>query len=147
MLGFGANESMTEYLRLYIALHGDHEGGNVSAHTARQSTSRIVVNSPSDFLSRPCRICPLGSVPLLFGCLARSRRPSSRVSSLLCSSYLFHFDDAYISPASQTKKSSAGNSPCKKKSATATSPTMRSGSTSGRRSRAGKSCLAMDMVC
>jgi citrate synthase len=25
---------MTEYLRLYIALHGDHEGGNVSAHTS-----------------------------------------------------------------------------------------------------------------
>lgn len=35
MLGFGSNESLTEYLRLYIALHGDHEGGNVSAHTAR----------------------------------------------------------------------------------------------------------------
>ncbi|KZS99039.1 citrate synthase [Sistotremastrum niveocremeum HHB9708] len=34
MLGFGDNESMKEYLRLYIALHGDHEGGNVSAHTA-----------------------------------------------------------------------------------------------------------------
>ncbi|KAI6005506.1 citrate synthase-like protein [Pisolithus albus] len=33
MLGFGSNESMTEYLRLYIALHGDHEGGNASAHT------------------------------------------------------------------------------------------------------------------
>ena len=28
---------MTEYLRLYIALHGDHEGGNASAHTARRS--------------------------------------------------------------------------------------------------------------
>ena len=37
MLGFGDNENLTEYLRLYIALHGDHEGGNVSAHTARQS--------------------------------------------------------------------------------------------------------------
>ncbi|KAF8959017.1 citrate synthase [Flammula alnicola] len=34
MLGYGANESLTEYLRLYIALHGDHEGGNASAHTA-----------------------------------------------------------------------------------------------------------------
>ncbi|KAG8754389.1 hypothetical protein FRC14_005112 [Serendipita sp. 396] len=33
-LGLGGNESLTEYLRLYIALHGDHEGGNVSAHTA-----------------------------------------------------------------------------------------------------------------
>ncbi|KAI6117701.1 citrate synthase [Pisolithus croceorrhizus] len=34
MLGFGNNENMTEYLRLYIALHGDHEGGNASAHTS-----------------------------------------------------------------------------------------------------------------
>ncbi|KAG8902959.1 hypothetical protein FRB99_003897 [Tulasnella sp. 403] len=34
MLGYGKNEGMKEYLRLYIALHGDHEGGNVSAHTA-----------------------------------------------------------------------------------------------------------------
>ena len=36
MLGYGDNENLTEYLRLYIALHGDHEGGNASAHTARQ---------------------------------------------------------------------------------------------------------------
>jgi citrate synthase len=35
MLGFGENHSLTEYLRLYIAIHGDHEGGNASAHTAR----------------------------------------------------------------------------------------------------------------
>jgi len=34
LLGHGDNEPLTEYLRLYIALHGDHEGGNVSAHTA-----------------------------------------------------------------------------------------------------------------
>jgi citrate synthase len=34
MLGYGGNHGLTEYLRLYIALHGDHEGGNVSAHTA-----------------------------------------------------------------------------------------------------------------
>ena len=36
LLGYGQNESLTEYLRLYIALHGDHEGGNASAHTARK---------------------------------------------------------------------------------------------------------------
>lgn len=41
-LGLGGNESLTEYLRLYIALHGDHEGGNVSAHTARQSTMNYI---------------------------------------------------------------------------------------------------------
>ncbi|KAJ7709974.1 citrate synthase-like protein [Mycena rosella] len=34
LLGFGDNHNLTEYLRLYIALHGDHEGGNASAHTA-----------------------------------------------------------------------------------------------------------------
>ncbi|KAG5646656.1 hypothetical protein DXG03_002646 [Asterophora parasitica] len=38
LLGYGENESLTEYLRLYIALHGDHEGGNASAHTARMYT-------------------------------------------------------------------------------------------------------------
>jgi citrate synthase len=35
MLGKGGDADLTEYLRLYIALHGDHEGGNASAHTAR----------------------------------------------------------------------------------------------------------------
>ncbi|KAF8522229.1 citrate synthase [Hysterangium stoloniferum] len=34
LLGYSHNHSLTEYLRLYIALHGDHEGGNVSAHTS-----------------------------------------------------------------------------------------------------------------
>jgi len=35
MLGYGNNKDLTEYLRLYISLHVDHEGGNASAHTAR----------------------------------------------------------------------------------------------------------------
>ncbi|KAL4250446.1 Citrate synthase [Abortiporus biennis] len=34
MLGYGGNHDLTEYLRLYISIHGDHEGGNASAHTA-----------------------------------------------------------------------------------------------------------------
>ena len=38
MLGFGDNYDLTEYLRLYIAIHGDHEGGNASAHTSRLSS-------------------------------------------------------------------------------------------------------------
>lgn len=42
MLGYGNNESLTEYLRLYIALHGDHEGGNVSAHTSREGSYKSV---------------------------------------------------------------------------------------------------------
>ncbi|KAF5391480.1 hypothetical protein D9757_002018 [Collybiopsis confluens] len=34
LLGYGDNHDLTEYLRLYISIHGDHEGGNASAHTA-----------------------------------------------------------------------------------------------------------------
>ncbi|KAF8343947.1 citrate synthase-like protein [Cantharellus anzutake] len=43
LLGYGDNDGMKEYLRLYIALHGDHEGGNVSAHT-----SHLVASALSD---------------------------------------------------------------------------------------------------
>lgn len=32
-LGFGDNEDFVELMRLYLAIHADHEGGNVSAHT------------------------------------------------------------------------------------------------------------------
>lgn len=46
MLGYGDNEGMKEYLRLYIALHGDHEGGNVSAHTARKSFNCPSISIP-----------------------------------------------------------------------------------------------------
>src|SRR5436190_3946079 len=37
LLGYGDNTHLTEYLRLYISIHGDHEGGNASAHTARNA--------------------------------------------------------------------------------------------------------------
>jgi citrate synthase len=33
MLGFGDNDSFKELMRLYMVIHADHEGGNVSAHT------------------------------------------------------------------------------------------------------------------
>lgn len=33
LLGFGGNEKFVELLRLYLTIHADHEGGNVSAHT------------------------------------------------------------------------------------------------------------------
>jgi len=42
MLGYGNSKDMTEYLRLYIALHGDHEGGNASAHTSRKSPHHFI---------------------------------------------------------------------------------------------------------
>lgn len=44
MLGYGDNHDLTEYLRLYIAIHGDHEGGNASAHTARKYTMFCVLD-------------------------------------------------------------------------------------------------------
>eukprot|EP00158_Paraphelidium_tribonemae_P003545 Partr_v1_DN26214_c0_g1_i1_m48078 putative citrate synthase len=33
LLGFGSNEKFVELMRLYLSIHSDHEGGNVSAHT------------------------------------------------------------------------------------------------------------------
>lgn len=33
-LGYGQKEGLVDYLRLYVTVHADHEGGNVSAHTA-----------------------------------------------------------------------------------------------------------------
>ncbi|KAJ1921549.1 citrate (Si)-synthase [Mycoemilia scoparia] len=33
LLGFGENTKFVELLRLYLVIHSDHEGGNVSAHT------------------------------------------------------------------------------------------------------------------
>ncbi|KZT29919.1 citrate synthase [Neolentinus lepideus HHB14362 ss-1] len=35
LLGFGDNQSFIELMRLYIVIHSDHEGGNVSAHTGK----------------------------------------------------------------------------------------------------------------
>ncbi|KAH8831265.1 citrate synthase [Flagelloscypha sp. PMI_526] len=35
LLGFGDNDAFVELLRLYITIHSDHEGGNVSAHTGK----------------------------------------------------------------------------------------------------------------
>ncbi|KAJ7127187.1 citrate synthase [Mycena epipterygia] len=35
LLGFGDNNAFVELMRLYITIHSDHEGGNVSAHTGK----------------------------------------------------------------------------------------------------------------
>jgi len=35
MLGFGGNKVFDDLMRLYLVIHSDHEGGNVSAHTVR----------------------------------------------------------------------------------------------------------------
>ncbi|KAJ3522834.1 hypothetical protein NM688_g8817 [Phlebia brevispora] len=41
LLGYGGNHDLVEYLRLYISIHGDHEGGNASAHTAHLVSSTL----------------------------------------------------------------------------------------------------------
>ncbi|WDK09284.1 hypothetical protein CGRA01v4_00562 [Colletotrichum graminicola] len=46
-LGFGNNEDFVELLRLYLTIHTDHEGGNVSAHTTHLVGSAL----SSPFLS------------------------------------------------------------------------------------------------
>jgi citrate synthase len=35
MLGFGGDKVFDDLMRLYLVIHSDHEGGNVSAHTVR----------------------------------------------------------------------------------------------------------------
>ncbi|OLL24627.1 2-methylcitrate synthase, mitochondrial [Neolecta irregularis DAH-3] len=40
-MGMGENSGMVDMIRLYLALHGDHEGGNVSAHTAHLVNSAL----------------------------------------------------------------------------------------------------------
>jgi len=35
MLGYGENKTFADLMRLYLVIHADHEGGNVSAHTVR----------------------------------------------------------------------------------------------------------------
>ena len=46
-LGFGENADFIELLRLYLTIHTDHEGGNVSAHTTHLVGSAL----SSPFLS------------------------------------------------------------------------------------------------
>merc|ERR1712000_451145 len=46
-LGFGDNKDFVELLRLYLTIHTDHEGGNVSAHTTHLVGSAL----SSPFLS------------------------------------------------------------------------------------------------
>jgi citrate synthase len=82
---------LTEYLRLYISIHGDHEGGNASAHTAReycQSRVFYLLTFRAQILSAPLfpiPICPIQRLYLLLpglstGELGRARA-KARVSS------------------------------------------------------------------
>ena len=47
LLGFGDNKEFVELMRLYLTIHSDHEGGNVSAHTTHLVGSAL----SSPFLS------------------------------------------------------------------------------------------------
>lgn len=47
LLGFGDNAEFVELMRLYLTIHSDHEGGNVSAHTTHLVGSAL----SSPFLS------------------------------------------------------------------------------------------------
>ncbi|AOA61047.1 Citrate synthase [Komagataella phaffii CBS 7435] len=47
LLGFGENAEFVELMRLYLSIHSDHEGGNVSAHTTHLVGSAL----SSPFLS------------------------------------------------------------------------------------------------
>lgn len=46
-LGYGSNKEFVELMRLYLTIHSDHEGGNVSAHTTHLVGSAL----SSPFLS------------------------------------------------------------------------------------------------
>ncbi|CCH44179.1 citrate synthase [Wickerhamomyces ciferrii] len=47
LLGYGSNQEFVELIRLYLTIHSDHEGGNVSAHTTHLVGSAL----SSPFLS------------------------------------------------------------------------------------------------
>lgn len=55
MLGANDSEEFTELMRLYLTIHSDHEGGNVSAHT-----THLVGSALSDpYLSFSAGMCGL----------------------------------------------------------------------------------------
>lgn len=76
MMGYGGNKNLTEYLRLYIALHGDHEGGNASAHTARKC--RVGLCRFILILRRLGRVHSVRPVYLVLCCSVRPCWTSSR---------------------------------------------------------------------
>ncbi len=79
LMGYGANKDLTEYLRLYISIHGDHEGGNASAHTARMPSLLSLPIICHETVSRSCGFDIGGPVPRLFRCSVRSGWTITRV--------------------------------------------------------------------
>ena len=125
MLGKGGeqHENFQDLLRLYIALHGDHEGGNVSAHA---------VHLVGSALSAPYLSYSAG-LQGLAGPLHGYAAPSSVPTPLLTR-------DA----ASRHKRSFVGFSRCKRQSAQ-TLPIKASETISGARSNQARLCRDMAM--
>ena len=116
MLGKGGkeNENFQDLLRLYLALHGDHEGGNVSAHA-----THLVGSALSDpFLSYSAGLQGLAGP--LHGYASPSAYPSPSTNP---SNYAHRHRHTlmltlpHLSSDSPLKKSSAGSSKCNPTSA------------------------------
>jgi citrate synthase len=55
LLGYGDNEQFVELMRLYITIHSDHEGGNVSVgHSTGYTCPRLTSTGPHWTLGRIC---------------------------------------------------------------------------------------------
>lgn len=109
MLGYGDNHDLTEYLRLYISIHGDHEGGNASAHTARKLPSQAQSLHTHLPFFRPCRLNAFGSLLVVFRGIIRTRRSTTWVS-LTISRPAVNIN--VPKTAWQTKRSFDGSCPC-----------------------------------
>ena len=107
MLGKGGkeNENFQDLLRLYLALHGDHEGGNVSAHA-----THLVGSALSDpFLSYSAGLQGLAGP--LHGYPPPSLHPFPPIPQTTHTNTPLRFSD------SPPKKSSVGSSKCNPTSA------------------------------
>jgi hypothetical protein len=112
LLGFGENHDLTEYLRLYIAIHGDHEGGNASAHTARVFEATFILEPKFKFMQTWLVQRSLTHIsPILRRCLLWPGRCTGLCSyRLICLLYL-QFDQVW-----QIKRFLGGKWQCSRKS-------------------------------
>jgi hypothetical protein len=67
LLGFGDNEAFVELMRLYITIHSDHEGGNVSVCCLCSEDSSIIDKrrpTPVTWLVLPSLTLSFPTLPL-----------------------------------------------------------------------------------
>jgi citrate synthase len=63
MLGYGDNEQFVELMRLYLTIHSDHEGGNVSVSGLPRIAASIAYRvGPHWTLGRICSVGPFPCV-------------------------------------------------------------------------------------